>query len=308
MPLGNNLKKKKLIPDNAEVEKKSKPAKKAATTKRTDKQPDAKKPASKKPAVKKPQKAPAATAKKPAKTSAPKKKKVVKKVAAKSEKPVSKQETQAKVQESTKDHKEVVKAREERLPETIIDSKLPMYIAKELLEKKRNLRRKYQDEIAQLREKASIQFVIINIGGEQYAIEIDNIKEIVPITEISKTPNTPSHIKGITNVRGSTYVVFDLADKFNVKGDEFPKYLLVLNDREINSSLTLSVLPSTLKVVGSTISSDLQIIEDALLDASYIKGIIQNDDKLIYYLDVITLIKNDKAIVVPDELLAQINE
>ena len=293
MPLGKNLKKKQLIPESGgeqpaknKVEKEKSPRKKtvkkgtsttskgvtAATTSQTTKR----KPAKKAPKTKT--------------------KKVV-----------------AKEQEVKEVPKKVIVEKsplptEEKLPDAITNSKLPVYIAKELLEKKKNLRKRYQDEVAALRDRGNIQFVIITIGSERYAIEIDNIKEIVPITEISKTPNTPSHIKGISNVRGNTYVVFDLADKFKVKGDEFPKYLLVLNNREINSSLTLSVLPSTLKVKGSNISSDLQTIEDALLDASYIKGLIQNEEQLIYYLDIIELIKNEKAIVVPDELLEQIDE
>ena len=294
MALGNNLKKKKLIPDGSEAEEK-KPAKK---------QPSKRKKAVKKASTKQVKKAPVASSKKadkPQSASTPKKKQI-------NEPKTSRKTPEKEVKQTITVTKKVINPSIEELPESITNAKLPVYIAKELLEKKKSLRNRYQEEITALRERASIQFVIINIGGESYAMEIDNIKEIVPITDISKTPNTPSHIKGITNVRGRTYVVFDLADKFKVKGDEFPKYLLVLNDRTINSSLTLSILPSTLKVKGSNISSDLHIIEDSLLDASYIKGLIQHEDKLIYYLDIIELIKNEKAIVVPDELLQQIDE
>ncbi|MBC6400720.1 MAG: chemotaxis protein CheW [Ekhidna sp.] len=197
--------------------------------------------------------------------------------------------------------------KQEDFSEQITNIRLPVYIAKELLKRKENLRSKYKEEVAALKDK-NIQFVIMQIGGERYAIAIDNVKEVVPISEISKTPNTPSHIKGIANIRGNTYVVFDLADKFKVKGDDFPRYLLVLNSRKINACLTLSVLPSTLKVNGNDMSSDMQVIEDAIPDASYIKSIIQYDEQLIYYLDIIQLIKNEKAIVIPDSLLEKANE
>jgi len=304
MALGNNLRKKKLLPDNADNQV-------------DNKETSPKQPALEKKAVKR------KSAVKRKKTGVTKegntvKPKTTKTSNSKTTKPKSNKSTPKKVDKPTKvqklpNEKIVVdeKAKHvsvEKPINTITNEKLPVYIAKELLEKKRNLRKRYQEEVALLQEKGSIQYVIISIGSESYAIEIDNIKEIVPITDISKTPNTPSHIKGLANVRGKTYVVFDLAEKFKVKGDEFPKYLLVLNNRVINSSLTLSILPSTLKVKGANISSDLQIIEDALLDASYIKGIIQNGEQLIYYLDIIELIKNEKAIVVPDELLDQVND
>ena len=197
--------------------------------------------------------------------------------------------------------------RQENFPEQIANVKLPVYIAKKLSERKKSLRSKYKGEVAALKDR-NIQFVIMQIDEERYAIAIDSVKEVVPVSEISKIPNTSSHVKGIASVRGNTYAVFDLADKFKVKGDEFPGYLLVLNNRKINACLILSILPSTLKVNGNDISSDMQIIEDAIPDVSYIKGIIQHHGRLIYYLDIIQLIKNEKAIVIPDNILKQVNE
>ena len=297
MPLGNNLKKKKLIPDNPKSESQlDNPKKKSVALSKKDSLSKTKKPSgtsSKK----------VTSVKKKAKPKAPHKK-VTKenpnKVGALSG-------LSNKAQEKVIIDGKTSQTVSEKLPDAIANPKLPVYIAKELIEKKKNLRKRYQEEVASLKEKSDIQFVIITIDNEKYAIEIDNIKEIVAIPDISKPPNTPSHIKGIANVRGKTYVVFDLADKFNARRTETPNYLLVLNDKEINSSLTLSILPSTLKVKSVNISSDLQIIEDVLLDASYIKGLIQNNEELIYYLDIVELIKNEKAIVVPDELFEQVN-
>ena len=82
-----------------------------------------------------------------------------------------------------------------------------------------------------------------------------------------------------------------------------PRYLLVLNSKELKSSIPLGVLPTTFKTNGNHISHSLQLIEDTLLDASYIKGIIQDEEQLIYYLDIVELLKNDKAIVIPDNLV-----
>ena len=195
----------------------------------------------------------------------------------------------------------------ENVSEEITDMKLPAYIAKELLERKKNLRNKYTKEVFALKDRY-LQLVIIQIGEEQYAIEINNVKEVVLMPKTSKAPNTPSHITGITIIRRNTYVVFDLADKFKVKSDQSPGYLLVLNNRKINACLTLSALPFILKVNGNDISSDIQTIEYATLDASYIKGIIQHNKQLIYYLDIVRLIINEKAIAIPDDLLVRAHE
>ncbi|GAB4236893.1 MAG: hypothetical protein Tsb0034_11710 [Ekhidna sp.] len=182
-----------------------------------------------------------------------------------------------------------------------LNSGLPIYIAQVLHRRKVELRNKYKKEVENLQGE-SVQFVVFQIGGESYALDMHTIKEVVPIPDLSKTPNTPPHIKGIASVRGNTYVVFDLATKFKVIGDEFPKYLLVVHGKGIIAAILLSTLPTTLKTKGDNISSELHMIEDASLDVSYIKGLIQHEGKLIYYLDILELLKNDKAIVVPENL------
>ena len=181
------------------------------------------------------------------------------------------------------------------------EAELPVFIAKELQELKNSLRERYNKEISAIQGQ-TVQFVIVEIGSELYAIDIDIVKEVVPASELSKTPNTPAHILGIGNVRGSTYVVFDLTKKFKLEGEFNTAYLLVVEYEEFSAALSLSSLPTTRKISGDNVSSDLQMIENASLDVSYIKGLIQDQNQLIYYLDVVELIKNDKAIVVPDKL------
>ncbi|MEM6735370.1 MAG: chemotaxis protein CheW [Bacteroidota bacterium] len=181
---------------------------------------------------------------------------------------------------------------------------LPVYIAQELLDRKRALKSRYEKELSSLKKKP-IQFVVLTIGSEKYALDIDSVKEVVPIPRLSKTPNTPGHIKGIANIRGNNFVIFDLSAKFDVLGEEKARYLLLLDDDELCSGIPLSVLPSTFRTNGDRLSLSPQLIEDALLDASYIKGLIHDGKDLIYYLDIIELLKNEKAIVVPDELLSE---
>jgi len=314
MALGNNLKKKNLIPSEEEKEKKpaQKKGKVAAKKKTTGKPTASKKPAvSKKTAVKK-----KPIAKKKTLISKPKPKTVRRKIETVQEEPiqeVTKQEVEP-VSEPPVVSEEVQASQEVELPapkETRLEEKpasynpiIPYYIAQELHVKKTELRKRYKEQINALKGK-SVHFVVFEVGGEFYAIDIDVIKEVVPIPHLSKTPNTPAHIKGIANVRGSTYTVFDLAIKFKVIGGEVSRYLLIIDSKKVEASITLSTLPTTLRTKGDNISSSLNLIEDASLDVSFIRGLIQHDDKLIYYLDIIELLSNDKAIVIPDNLMKE---
>lgn len=268
MALGKNLKRKKLIEDEKPLSK-SKPAKKKVVEK-----------------------------KELIKKTTPAKKKPVKKAVKQSpKKPVSKKETVTKRPAKTSESV-VVSPKED----PVFSVGLPIFIAEEVHSLKQRLRTEYESELKELKGKR-VQFLVFKIGGESYAIDMRVVKEIVPLPLLSKTPNTPAHIKGIANIRGNTSTVYDLSEKFKIKGDQLAKFLLVLSEKYIPASLMIGELPTTLKVEGEDITSSLSMIEDASLDVSFIKGIIHNENKLIYYLDIIELLKNDKAIVVPDKYL-----
>ena len=286
MALGKNLKRKKLI---SEEEKPSKKKEKKVVPKKKELIPKAKATSKKKTVTKK-------------KATPTKKATSTKKVTVSKAKPVVTppiEEKELPVVEK--------KVHVEEKKQPVIDPTLPLYIANELREKKDQLRKQYAEEISQIQDQ-KIQFVSFQVGSELYAIDIDRIKEIVQVPKLSLTPNTPDHIKGIANVRGDTYVVFDLGVRFHVVDESEPKFLLIISHESVKAGLLLAFLPSTFKAEGKSISSDIGMIEDASLDVSYIKGIIQQEEKLIYYLDIVEMLKNDKAMVVPDQMLMKEGE
>ena len=317
MALGKNLKRKKLISDEEATPSKKKVEKKVVTkkkelipeskTSKTKPAPKKKKAVKKKTAEPKVKKA-VTQPKVKKETATPK----VDEVAVKPEleKPVVVTEVEEVGPGQEIAQHQVIPQETKTQPQRaqpIIDPALPRFIAHELREKKDRLRQHYAEEIANMQDQ-TLQFVSFQVGGELYAMDIDQIKEIVQVPSLSQTPNTPDHIKGIANVRGNTYVVFDLATKFHVTENNDAKYLLIVSHPEINASLLLSFLPTTFKIEGKNISSEMRMIEDASLDVSYIKGIIQQEEKLIYYLDIVEMLKNDKAVVVPDQMFLKESE
>ena len=294
MALGKNLKRRKLISNDSETEKSTSGKKKNSTgSKGLIEKPASK---AKKKSVNK--KAVSSIKKVESKPKANESKS--KKTAAKSNKaPVkSKKAASRKVQS----RKKIATKEIEKPKETVaVDPGLPIFIAKELYDLKVTLRKRYKEDVEKLKG-ITTQFVVLQIGSELYAVDIDAVKEVVPISTLSKTPNTPEHIAGIANVRGSTYVVFDLTKKFKLEINAPVQFLLVLESEGVSGALSLNHLPTTRKVNGDNITSELHMIEDSSLDVSYIKGLIQDNNQLIYYLDVIELLKNDKAIVVPNNL------
>jgi purine-binding chemotaxis protein CheW len=60
------------------------------------------------------------------------------------------------------------------------------------------------------------QYLTFFIAGEEYAIGILQIREIIEYNAITKVPTTPIWIRGVINLRGGVVPVVDLAVKFGL--------------------------------------------------------------------------------------------
>lgn len=60
------------------------------------------------------------------------------------------------------------------------------------------------------------QYLGLYIGGDEYAIGVLRVKEILQFETITRVPGTPRSIRGVINVRGSVVPVVDLAVKFGL--------------------------------------------------------------------------------------------
>ncbi len=60
------------------------------------------------------------------------------------------------------------------------------------------------------------QYLTFSIGGEQYAVGILRVREILQYEMLTRVPTTPSWIRGVMNLRGSVVPVVDLAVKFSL--------------------------------------------------------------------------------------------
>jgi purine-binding chemotaxis protein CheW len=60
------------------------------------------------------------------------------------------------------------------------------------------------------------QHLTFHLAGEEYAIGILRVKEIIEFGVVTKVPGTPPFIRGVINLRGSVVPVVDLAVKFGL--------------------------------------------------------------------------------------------
>ena len=60
------------------------------------------------------------------------------------------------------------------------------------------------------------QYLTFHFAGEQYAVGILKVKEIIEYGTLTLVPQTPPSVRGVINLRGNVVPVIDLAIKFGM--------------------------------------------------------------------------------------------
>ena len=73
-----------------------------------------------------------------------------------------------------------------------------------------------RDEDNPVKEQNVQQYITFMIAGEEYAISLLKVKEIIEYDTVTPVPKTPEWVRGVINLRGSVVPVIDLAVKFRL--------------------------------------------------------------------------------------------
>lgn len=87
-------------------------------------------------------------------------------------------------------------------------------------------------------ETVGQEFLVFTLGDEEYGIDILKVQEIRGYDQVTRIANTPSFIKGVTNLRGVIVPIIDLRVKFSQQ------------DVSYNDNTVVIVLNFSQRVVG----------------------------------------------------------
>jgi purine-binding chemotaxis protein CheW len=151
------------------------------------------------------------------------------------------------------------------------------------------------------RNQKILQLIIFRLAGEEYALHIDQVKEIVLTPGIAKMPHTPDYIRGVANIRGTIIAIMDLERKFDLEEQEESQpfnYTLVIESETHKVGLLSRTVPSTLSVKASQIDRNSSIIQYSSLDEDAIDGIVKVDDRLIMMVNIHSILKKENLGIV----------
>jgi purine-binding chemotaxis protein CheW len=140
----------------------------------------------------------------------------------------------------------------------------------------------------------TLQMINFTVRGDEYAVDIQKVREVIDLREITQLPKAPSFVKGIINLRGELIPVIDLREKFGLA-------------REAYSPLASVVIVEIgKKAVGVVVDSVRHVIRVAPgelapsppfvggLSGRFVSGVAKLGERLIVVLDMDKILTTDE--------------
>ncbi len=147
-----------------------------------------------------------------------------------------------------------------------------------------------QQEVDQKAATENIDFkmVTFSLAGKEYGIDIMKVKEISKADRFTYVPNSAPYVRGVYNLRGDIISIIDLRVMFHLpapsRSEGVMEDMIILR---LDNYFIGVIVDSIDKVVGIT-SSSIQAPHPLFGDINikFIKGIVENDQRLYIILDV----------------------
>lgn len=142
------------------------------------------------------------------------------------------------------------------------------------------------------------QLVIFELGAENFGIEIASVEGIVKLQEITKIPQAPMYMEGITNLRGSVLPVIDLQKRFGMVLQDRTNdtRIMVANVDGVKIGMIVSAVSEVLTIEDSVIEPPPPMVSN--VNSEFIVGVAKIDKRLVILLDLAKVLSGEEKLQV----------
>jgi purine-binding chemotaxis protein CheW len=144
------------------------------------------------------------------------------------------------------------------------------------------------------------QYLTFLVAGEEYAVGILRVREIIQYHTVTRVPRTPAWVRGVINLRGSVVPVVDLAVKFDLPPSQAtPSTCIVLLE------VRLSDEPVVMGMLADAVRQVVDLPAEAVqpppafgtrVRVEFLQGMGRVDDRLVLLLDADRVLTAEEAV------------
>jgi purine-binding chemotaxis protein CheW len=152
------------------------------------------------------------------------------------------------------------------------------------------------------------QYLTFLVAGEEYAVNILKVKEIIEYDTVTTVPNTARWIRGVTNLRGNVVPVIDLGVKFGLPPSMVSKFSCI-----VITEVSYDGEKLTMGVMADSVNQVLDFKEDEIetpppfgtrLRIEFLLGMGKVGKKFCLILDIDKVLSADEIVAVADSTQA----
>ncbi len=140
---------------------------------------------------------------------------------------------------------------------------------------------------------ASGEFLTFALGEQQYGVDILKVQEIRGYEGVTGIPNTPAHIKGVINLRGTIVPVLDLRLKFRLGEARYDGFtvMIILNLGERTVGVVVDAVSDVVQLKAEQIRPAPPL--GAGVDARYLVGVGVIEKRMVLLIDIERLLGSE---------------
>ena len=137
------------------------------------------------------------------------------------------------------------------------------------------------------------RWVSFELAGQQYAIAILKVLEVLSDADIEPVPSAPAAVLGVINLRGSIVTVVDIAGWLGLEHGSQARCIIVLNHEEQAIGVRVDRILEVLDIAQDTVGPVPP--ENAVNPASRICGYLKRNGELLTLLEFTGLPEGPEA-------------
>lgn len=134
-----------------------------------------------------------------------------------------------------------------------------------------------------LQEHEEIQLATFILNGERYGMDVMSVREIIGMVEITKTVNSPHHVLGVINLRGSIVPIVSLRRCFGMPDpvDDSTNCIAVMDFKGELAGFVIDEISDVLRIRRGDIQPPHGIFAQP-----WIEGILSVGKNMIVWIDL----------------------
>jgi purine-binding chemotaxis protein CheW len=130
-----------------------------------------------------------------------------------------------------------------------------------------------------------IELLSFRLGGEEYAVMVDAVREVLKNYQLTVVPNAPAHILGVMSLRGTVTTIIDPCTRIGltpgVRDDK--SRIIIVSTKDEDVGLIVDRVTGVVKISPEDIKPAPENNEQG---TEFLRGIARKNDRLYILLDL----------------------